>query len=70
MEKEMRKVRSHRRRETGMRAALKAAGIVLTVGVLAMVAGQVAWRSGDGSVANPSHHQPVIAPDLKPVASL
>ena len=64
----MRRIHSRRRRETGMRAALKAAAILLAVSVLAMVAGQAAYQSGEGSVANPTHPAPEVAPDLKPVA--
>jgi hypothetical protein len=62
----MRRTNSRGRRETGMPAALKAASVVLAVGVLALVAGQAAYRSDAGPVAAPKYQMIDPAPDDAP----
>ena len=49
-----------------MPAALKAAAIVLAIGVLAMVAGQAAYNSDRGPVASPKYQMIDPAPDDAP----
>jgi hypothetical protein len=56
----MRRRKERNRRDSGMPAALKAAAIVLAIGVLALVAGQSAYRSDAGAVAAPK--LPMIDP--------
>jgi hypothetical protein len=53
-------------RDRGLSAALKAVAVVLAVGVLALVAGQSAYRSGDGSQAAQKHQMIEPAPDNAP----
>ena len=66
----MRRIHTRRRHDTGMRAALKAAAILLAVSVLAMVAGHAAYMTDAAPAASPTPAQFNAVPDVGPVAAL